>query len=277
MARPLRIQFPGALYHVLNRGNAGGDIVLDDADRRRFLALLAEAVARHGWRCHAYCLMDNHYHLLLATPEANLGRGMQWLSSTYSRKFNWRHQRYGHVFQGRYKAILVDEDAYLLELARYIALNPVRAGVAAEPANWPWSSYGATVGAVSVPAILDTGWLLSQFGPDGTDRARAFAAFVAEGLAQPRDLAAEVRQGILGGPAFRRRLLGQLKGPSAGALAVDVGPRASLAELAEGAPCRGEWMSKARREHGYRLGEIAAFAGLSKSSVSKIIKAWESA
>jgi putative transposase len=138
MARPLRIEFAGALYHVTARGNAQQDICADDADRRQFLDLLGHTVHRHDWYCHAYCLMGNHYHLLVETSTPTLAKGMKFLNGTYTQHFNRRHLRVGHVFQGRYKAILVQKETYLLELARYIVLNPVRAQMVRSAKEWPW-------------------------------------------------------------------------------------------------------------------------------------------
>ena len=127
MARPLRIEYPGAVYHVTARGNARQHIYADDTDFRDFLALLGKLAERYHWLCHSYCLMSNHYHLLLETPEGNLAAGMRQLNGIYTQTFNRRHRKVGHIFQGRYHAILVDKDRYVLELARYIVLNPVRA------------------------------------------------------------------------------------------------------------------------------------------------------
>ena len=149
MARPLRIEFEGALYHVTSRGDERRDIFLDDADREAFLQILGDVVRRFAWRCHAYCLMGNHYHLLIETPNANLSRGMRHLNGVYTKRFNRTHERVGHVMQGRYKSILVDKDEYLLELARYVVLNPVRAGVVRSARDWKWSSYRATAGQSS--------------------------------------------------------------------------------------------------------------------------------
>lgn len=132
MARPLRLEFPGAIYHVTSRGNARNAIFLDDEDRVLFLACLGAVVTRFGWWCHAYCLMDNHYHLLIETPEGDLSRGMRQLNGVYTQRFNRRHGRAGHVFQGRFKAIVVDRDSYLLELCRYVVLNPIRAGMVSQ-------------------------------------------------------------------------------------------------------------------------------------------------
>ena len=127
MARPLRLEFSGALYHVTSRGDRREDIYLDDADRGNYLSVLSEVCDRFNWLVHAYCLMSNHYHLLIETPDSNLAMGMRQLNGVYTQRFNRRHARVGHVFQGRYKAIIVQKDSYLLELARYIVLNPVRA------------------------------------------------------------------------------------------------------------------------------------------------------
>ena len=135
MARPLRLEFEGALYHVTSRGDRREDIYETDADREAFLSLLGAVCDRYHWVCHAYCLMGNHYHLLIETPDANLSRGMRQLNGMYTRTFNIAHGRVGHVFQGRYKSIHVDADEYLMELARYVVLNPVRATMVARPKN----------------------------------------------------------------------------------------------------------------------------------------------
>ena len=132
MARPLRIEFAGALYHVTSRGDRREDIYLDDGDRQLFLEVLEAVCERFNWEVHAYCLMSNHYHLLVETPDGNLSRGMRHLNGVYTQRFNRRHKKVGHVFQGRYKAILVQKENYLLELSRYIVLNPVRAGMVRE-------------------------------------------------------------------------------------------------------------------------------------------------
>jgi len=164
MARPLRVEYPGALYHVTCRGNARGKVFLIDSDRELFLQVLAQVVERFNWRCHAYCQMTNHYHLLVETVDPTLARGMRQLNGVYTQEFNRRHSRTGHVFQGRYKAILVERDAYLLELARYVVLNPVRAKMVRRAQDCPWSSYRATAGLEDAPSFLTTDWILEQFG-----------------------------------------------------------------------------------------------------------------
>jgi len=140
MARPLRIEYPGAFYHVLNRGQRQDVIVEDDRDRERFLLCLQRLVEQYGVRIHAYCLMTNHYHLILETPEANLSRALQWLNVSYASYFNRRHHYAGHLFQGRFKAILIEADEYLEPLSRYIHLNPVRAKMAIHAWEYAWSS-----------------------------------------------------------------------------------------------------------------------------------------
>jgi putative transposase len=163
LARPLRIEFSGALYHATSRGNGQADIYLDNSDRQTFIDVLMEVCSRMQWMCYDYCLMTNHYHIVVETQAGNLSKGMRHMNGVYTQRFNRRHGRVGHVFQGRYKAILVDREPYLLELVRYVILNPVRAGMVTSPAHWRWSSYHATVGQMPAPDWLDTDWVLSQF------------------------------------------------------------------------------------------------------------------
>ena len=151
MARPLRVLFPGALYHVYARGNERRAIFGDQSDFVRFLELLELAIARHAWLCHAYCLMSNHYHLLVETPRANLPAGMRHLNGCYSQDFNRRRNRVGHLFQGRYAAVLVEKETGLLPVFRYIARNPVRARICQRPQDWRWSSYAAAIGDKPAP------------------------------------------------------------------------------------------------------------------------------
>jgi putative transposase len=159
MSRPLRLEFEGAFWHVTSRGNERKDIFREDRDRLLFLSLLAAAVKRFRWRLHEYCLMTNHYHLVIETPFRTLAKGMHWLNSEYVRIFNKRYERVGHLFQGRYKGILVDEQNYLDEVRRYTVLNPVRAGMVADPAEYRWSSYRAHAGLELIPEWLYSEWL----------------------------------------------------------------------------------------------------------------------
>jgi REP-associated tyrosine transposase len=180
MPRAPRISFAGALYHVTTRGNRRCDIYRDDEDRRWFLLTLARAVRGASWRCHAYCLMGNHYHLLVETPEETISRGMQILNGRYARDFNWKYGLKGHLFERRFHAELVEDHAYLLEVSRYIVLNPVRAGICAGPESWPWSSYRATAGEAPAPAFLTVDWTSGLFGTSPTSAREQYAAFVAD-------------------------------------------------------------------------------------------------
>jgi putative transposase len=186
MARPLRIEYPGALYHVTSRGDRQEPIFDDDRDRTAFLNVLGEVISRFRWECHAYCLMGNHYHLMIETPEGNLTKGMRQLNGVFTQRSNRRHQRSGHLFQGRYKAILVDRDAYFLELARYIVLNPVRAAMVKHPRQWPWSSYGAMTTKFSAPSWLTTDVLLAEFGKSRAWARRKYQRFIEEGIGRER-------------------------------------------------------------------------------------------
>lgn len=187
MARPLRIEYPGAFYHVMNRGQGGEEIFIGERDRRRFLHYLEKTVEQYSIVVHTFCLMPNHYHLLLETPLPNLSRAVQWLHVSYATYFNREHQRKGHLFQGRYKALLVDADAYLLALSRYIHLNPVRAGMVKTPAEYAWGSYSAIVGRSRCPAWLETGRVLGAFPGKRSVAIKEFRHFVEGGDAMAQE------------------------------------------------------------------------------------------
>jgi REP element-mobilizing transposase RayT len=181
MARPLRIEYPGALYHITSRGNARQVVFLDDEDRSLFLRLLSKVVKEYEWKCYSYCLMNNHYHLLIETPKANLSRGMHFLNSVYAQKHNERHERVGHLLQGRYHAVIVDKEEYLLEVCRYIVLNPVRAGMVEDPAHYKWSSYLDILNRRKAASFLDTSYVLSLFSQPGRNDADEYKTFVLAG------------------------------------------------------------------------------------------------
>jgi len=169
MARPLRIEFPGAVYHVTARGNRRESIFVSDSDRAALLRILGDAMLRFDGRLLAFCLMGNHYHLVLRTHRANLSQTMRHVNGVYTQTFNHRHTKVGHVFQGRFKAILVDSEAYLLAVCRYVDLNPVRARLVDDPASWRWSSYRMHIGLDRSPEWLDSGTLLGQLLGRPTD------------------------------------------------------------------------------------------------------------
>ena len=169
VARAPRNQVAGGLYHITTR--AKGEIFLDDDDRTSFLATLRHVVRRHEWICHSYCLLSTHYHLLVSTPNPDLAAGMQRLNGRYAQGFNDRYLDFGHVFSGRYYSVLVESEGHLLELVRYLALNPVRAGICRTARSWRWTSYPAALGLRPVPGFLTLDWVLSLFGQD-LERAR---------------------------------------------------------------------------------------------------------
>ena len=210
MPRRLRIQYHGAIYHVMARGNGRQDIVRDDDDRRRLQEDLARAVGRCSWRVFAFVIMSNHLHVVLRTPEPNLARGMQGFLSSYANAWARRHRFCGHVFQGRYRTELVEDETYLWTVTRYVHLNPVRARLVEHPAAWPWSSYA---GYAHRRRRLD--WvahdeLLASLGGEfgGSDPARAYRRYVTAGLsAPPPSPWSEAHHGwALGGPDFPKRL-----------------------------------------------------------------------
>jgi putative transposase len=207
MARPLRIEFPDAIHHITARGNERRNIFRDDIDRRMFLQLLGEAVTRFGWSLTAWVLMTNHFHLVLQTPRPNLSRGMHWLNSTYASWFNHRHGRCGHLFQGRFKSILIDGETYLREVIRYVVLNPVRAGLAALPEDYQWSSYRSSAGLDSAEEWLDTGSLLGMFDGDKVLAQQLYQEFVLTKVNGQERLWDQVQNGMyLGSVEWTKRM-----------------------------------------------------------------------
>ena len=182
MSRPLRIEYPGAVYHITSRGNEKKPVFKDDEDRETFLRILTHVNKRYHWLCHAYCLMDNHYHLLVETPDGNLSLGMRQLNGVYTQAFNKRRTRTGHLFQGRYKAIVIQKDSHLLEVCRYVVLNPVRAGMVEKPEDWKWSSYQATSGKETPKPCLTRDWILGQFSRTRGKAEKEYRQFVEWGI-----------------------------------------------------------------------------------------------
>ena len=212
MARPLRVQFHGAIYHVTSRGNERKDIVRSDKDRELFLRVLAQVVEDHGVLLHAWVLMDNHYHLLLETPEGNLSEALRHLNGVYTQKFNRRNDRIGHLFQGRYKAILVEKGVHLLELCRYVVLNPVRAHMVKSPGDWKWSSYRATAGIEKRADWLEVDWVLGQFARGAKEAQKAYLKFVREGMRKKGSPWEEMESvSYYGGDELKRKLKGLVK------------------------------------------------------------------
>jgi REP element-mobilizing transposase RayT len=276
MSRPVRIEFPNALYHVTSRGDRREDIVDDDLDRQEFVDTLARVVEQFNWLCYAWCLMDNHYHLLIQTPDANLSKGMRQLNGVYTQTSNRRHDRVGHLFQGRFKAILVDSDAYLLELARYVVLNPVRAGMVKRPDKWVWSSYRASMGLAPAPAFLAVDGLLALFAKRRTVAQARYAKFVVEGIKAPSPWVNLTGQIFLGNDRFVEKM--QTRIDKAQRRDVQIpkahrrAPVPTLAQIAKRAPDRNSAIKQAHATGGYSYQQIAAHFGLHFTTVGGIVR-----
>ena len=273
MARPLRIEFEGALYHVMARGNARSDIFLDDRDRQAFIDNLGRVCGRFDWRVWAWCLMGNHYHLLVETLEPTLSRGMREVNGVYTQAFNRRHGRSGHVLQGRFKAPLVDKDPYLLELSRYVVLNPVRAGIVDTAVDWQWSSYRATMGKAAIPGWLAVDETLALFHQKAGPARRAYARFVAAGVNAPEPWADCPRAGFIGDDSFIERMLAHVdSGDLKPDITRDTRPAPSLASIARTSRSRNEAIRRAHATAAYSLTEIARFFGVHVSTASRVAR-----
>lgn len=279
MSRPLRLELAGGLYHVTARGDGREDIYLSEADRLAWLEVLGQVCKRFNWVCHAWCQMTNHYHLLVETPEANLAQGMRQLNGVYTQRLNRAHGRVGHVFQGRYKAILVERDSYLLELARYVVLNPLRAGMVRRLETWPWSSYLAMCGQAPVPVWLQTDWILAQFGRQRASAIRKYVEFVHEGARLPSVWTQLQGQIYLGSETFVKKMQAQIeKRPSLNEI-----PRVQrrtltqpLAEF-ERRYDRNEAMARAYLSGQHTMAAIAEHFGVHYSTVSRSVASHEGA
>lgn len=278
MARPLRIEFDGALYHVTARGNARNNIVFDNQDRKKQLELLGEVCGRFNWACYAYCLMDNHYHLLIETPDGNLSAGMRQLNGCYTQHFNRRHRRVGHLFQGRYKAILVEKDAYLLELSRYIVLNPVRARMVKNVTDWEWSSFREMIGVRIAPAWLSVHWLLSCFGDSVKQARKEYQQFVAAGLKEPSPMEGLKNQIYLGSALFIEQVQTKLD-KNDDLSEVPKIQRRGIAKTLDSyqrhSVSRNEAMAMAYFSGAFSMREIGRYFGVHYVTVSRAVKAYE--
>jgi putative transposase len=279
MSRPLRIEYAEAVYHVTSRGNARRSIFKDDKDRGMFLNILGEVNDRYHWFCHAYCLMNNHYHLVIETPDGNLSKGMRQLNGVYTMRFNRRHGSVGHVFQGRYKAIVVQKENHLLEVCRYVVLNPVRAKVVEVPDRWRWSSYRATAGIERAHPCLTVDWVLGQFGSKKRIAEKRYRAFVTDGIGGRRIWDDVKGQSILGDGDFVNRLVDYARGYGEVKEIPKIQRylnRPSLVEIFR--ITRGEkrrrdrGITEAVKRWGYSEREVADYLGLHYSTLSRLIR-----
>ncbi len=275
MSRQLRIEYAGALYHVTARGNERKPIFLDDLDRRRFLELLADGIERYSWRLHAFCLMGNHYHLLLETLRPELARGMKWLNSVYVQRFNRRRGRCGHLFGERYHAILIEKEAHFLEVARYVVLNPIRASLCELPQEYPWSSYRATSGLEAVPDFLTVDELLSRFARTSNQARLAYRSFCIEPTTESpwKKLHGQI---YLGSESFA-------EGAAAHGFLDKGEPEIPLVQREPAPPSLARLFREhgetaiviAYREHGYRLRELAEYLDCHYATVSRRLRRLE--
>jgi len=274
MARPLRLEFAGALYHVTSRGDRREAIYLTDEDRNAYLETLSKVCERYNWLVHAYCLMDNHYHLLVETPDSNLSKGMRQLNGVYTQYFNRTHQRVGHVYQGRYKAIIVQKEAYLLEVARYIVLNPVRAKMVRAAKDWAWSSYRATAGLVEPHGWLNTQWIIAHFSRRKTTAIDRYRQFVSEGKKQPSIWEQLRNQIYMGNEDYIEKIQRKL-GKEADLSEIPLSQRRSIPKsiehYAQKYKERDQAIVATYQSGGYSMKEIAIYFGLHYTSVSRII------
>jgi putative transposase len=276
MSRPLRLEFPDALYHITSRGDRREDIYEDAVDREAYLKILASVITQFNWVCYAYCLMGNHYHLLIQTPDGNLSKGMRQLNGVYTQFYNRQHRKTGHLYQGRYKAILVDQDSYLLELSRYIVLNPVKAGIVQQVAQWPWSSYPAMVGDCESPEWLTSDFVLSQFAKQRKVAIKRYINFVEAGVKNGPIWSQVINQIYLGDKAFIDKVQQYLTDqkddiqiPKKQRMSV-VRPLSDYEQQSKG---RNDAIIKAYASGGYSYQEIGDYFGLHFTRVGRIVRA----
>jgi putative transposase len=280
MARPLRIEYDGALYHVTSRGNDRKAIFKDDRDRELLLNTLTQVTERFHWICHGYCLMNNHYHIVIETPDGNLSKGMRQLNGVYTQAFNKRHGRAGHVLQGRFKAILVQKDSHFLEVCRYVVLNPVRVKTISHPRQWKWSSYKATAGMVQPHGCLTVDEILRHFGQRKRIAHEKYFEFIQAGIGSPSiwdNLEAQSLLGVEGFAEGLRHLVTekqQIREIPKGQRFVG---RPTLEKLfsrrSRGKTSRNQLIAKAVAHYGYSQMDLASFLGLHYSTISQILAA----
>ncbi len=276
MVRPLRIQFEGALYHVTSRGDGGETIFTDQREYEEFLKVLEKMVTEYGWICHGYCLMGNHFHLVVETPKGNLSEGMHYLNGVVTQRFNRRHKRTGHLLQGRFHSVLIQKESHLLAVVRYVVLNPVRAGLAKGPENWPWSSYRGMAGLETPPAWLQTAWTLGRWATDEKLARRCFRRFVAEGIGGESPFAGARGGIILGEEEFAREALeaGKVESRRKGVRIKETSAGRPTLAWFLGAPSRKRVvvMRQALESclaNGYNRGEIAGYLGVNPSTLKR--------
>ncbi len=281
MARPLRIEFPGAIYHVTTRGNARQTIFFDEKDYNNFLFILGEVIERYNWCIYSYCLMGNHYHLILETPVGNLSKGMRHLNGVYTQKVNYWHSRTGHIFQGRYKSIVIDKQNYLLEVCRYVVLNPVRASMVERPEDYVWSSYRSIAGYVSPKKFLREEWILKQFSDDIMEARYLYRDFVRDGIGIKNMWKGLGSKIVLGDKQFIQEVMEKVSTENITSEIPKTqrrGLRPPLAEIFESKTHHDDTCIvsvKKAYNYGYTLKEIGEFLQVHYTTVSRLLKKGE--
>ena len=282
MSRKPRLEFPGAIFHINHRGNHQELIYRDDDDRELFLKLLKTTIQRMNWICHAYCLMGNHYHLLIEIPEGILSRGMAWLNGVYTQKFNRKYELTGHLFQGRFKSQPIEDNMQFLTAARYIVRNPVKANKVEKAVQWLWSSYKATVGNITPPEYLFVDDILASLSKDKSKAQFYFQEFVNMDLKDNDDEIIKLFQEVYSGerePVFSKRVqtvldmedsihpvprnLRVISRPGLGELFTEC----KYGDL----ETRNRIIQDAFKLYAYTQSDIAVFLDLSRSAISKIV------
>ncbi|MEX0942002.1 MAG: transposase [Pseudomonadales bacterium] len=276
MSRPVRIEFPGAHYHVTSKGTNEQDVFLDDEDRAVFLNVVEGVVSRFGWLVHGYVLMQNHYHLVVEVPGANLSKGMRQLNGVYTQHFNRRHGREGSLFQGRFRSILFEPASYLLPLCRHVVLNPVRVKATRSPNSYKWSSHRATYGAVKAPGWLHTAAILDSFGKRRKESQRKYQDFIKAGMGCDSPLNERSHQVLLGSHGFLSEMEPILNGEKMAKRGPKRARRRSLPALFRNIENksrseRNELIRKAHIDHSYTLMEIGDHLGIHYTTVSKVV------
>lgn len=279
MSRPVRIEFPGATYHVTSKGKDGQTIFVDQEDRAVFLNVVENVVDRFGWLLHSYVLMDNHYHLVVEVPNANLSKGMRQLNGVYTQHANRRHGQEGPIFQGRFKSVLFEKKNYLLQVCRHVVTNPARAREPNNYSTYRWSSYRATAGQVKIPGYLHPFEILQAFGKRERDSQRKYREYVKEGAGAPSPLDERINQVLLGSSRFLSEMQPILQGERLSKR----GPKAARRRRSLSAIFkrvddktrmeRNSLIKRAHLDQGYTLMEIGEHLGLHYTTVSKVINA----
>ena len=277
MSRPVRIEFPGAHYYVTSKGTSDKAVFRDQEDRAVFLNVLSGVVSRFGWLVHSYVMLDDHYHLVLECPQANLSKGMRQLNGVYTQHFNRRHDEDGPLFQGRFRSVLFEAKDYLLPLCRHTVLNPVRLKLAASAQQYRWSSHRATAGQIQTPEFLHIDKVLTSYGKRTKDCQKKYRDYVKSGVGEPSPLEQRSGQVLLGSARFLAEMQPILNGEKMAKRGQKRAQRRrSLPVLFKNIDNktrseRNTLIRKAHIDHSYTLMEIGEFLGLHYTTVSKVV------